>query len=909
MRQPTIQPRPTSLPHHLAALLIVVAVVAVTGTFLPGPSRAASTHVTSSAGDTTPYRTEILLNTPWPYQPNSLPAEIHVQAEQWPQMPVLPVDDISVPQASDGRWWGIQLYNLSLQAEYPDQIGAGWVRVPLHWKYLEPENTTPENIQWSAEFDALLAQLSSKQIRVIFTLMGNPSWAATYEAGPIDKVPIDELVEFMEAVVAHYGQPPYNIKYFEIYNEPDNYRQSRAEHGGWGYFGRQPEKYVEVLAALYDPIKAVDPEARIVFGGLAYDGWNNGFEEDFLDDVLALDGDLYFDVMNFHYFTYFQNLWDPYGIDIIGKTTYIRDKLADYGVSKPFICTEACEGSNPGFGTLETQSRYVPQLYARSQEADLDLTIWWWLFDFATIEMQCGLLDKNGEPKQAYYAYQTLDRELSSTVYVGPVPPGEAGSDKIEAYEFETVANSSPIIVAWTSDNRNHTMSLKTGQVVVVDKEGDRTVIRDGDDGNADGEVMVPIGPSPVYLRSQEQYELVIATTGEGSVEIEPRRASYEIGYVVTLTPIPAEGWAFDQWGGPDAGDLVYNDDGTWSLTMDADKTLSATFSDHRQFQLSISTTGEGTVERDPTQQIYQSGDVVMLTAIPAPGWVFERWGGPDGDAPVYNGDGTWSLTMDADKALTAIFTLDVWRELVITTAGQGTVNIEPERASYAIGDVVTLTPIPAEGWAFDQWGGPDAGDLVYNDDGTWSLTMDADKTLSATFSDRRQFQLSISTTGEGTVNRDPAQQIYQSGDVVTLTAIPVPGWGFDRWGGPDGDAPVYNGDGTWSLTMNADKVLTAVFDEGVWHDLVITTVGQGTVNIEPEWQSYEHDYAVALTPIPAQGWAFDQWGGPDAGELMYNHGSTWLLVMDADKAVTAIFAEKVRYGSLLPLVIRDARP
>jgi hypothetical protein len=460
-----------------------------------------------------------------------------------------------------------------------DQLGVGWIRVPLEWKLIEPTNTTPSNYQWPRRLDQDLAQLSAKNIKVILTLMGNPSWAAEYEAGPIDRTNISELVEFMEAAVARYGAAPYNIKHWEIYNEPDNARKSRAEHGGWGYFGHQPDKYVDVLAALYEPIKDVDPEAQVVFGGLAYDGWDNGFVESFLDDVLQEGGGNYFDLMNFHYFTYYKKLWDPYGIDIIGKTNYIRDKLRSYGVEKPHICTEACKGSNPGFGTEELQARYVPQLYARSEEAGLDMTLWWWLYDGSNIVMECGLMEDDGDPKPAYFAFQTLASELSSTEYVGSLPPAVTGSDGIEAYEFETVKGSIRVIVAWTNDKREHTMSLDIEEIVLVDKFGDSTLITDGDDGKIDGKVEATVGPSPVYLREQRKYVLTISTTGEGTVKIEPDRDDYRFGDVVRLTPRPAEGWDFGHWGGIDAGDPVFNGDGTWSLTMDADKTLTAIFS------------------------------------------------------------------------------------------------------------------------------------------------------------------------------------------------------------------------------------------------------------------------------------------------------------------------------------------
>jgi hypothetical protein len=44
-------------------------------------------------------------------------------------------------------------------------------------------------------------------------------------------------------------------------------------------------------------------------------------------------------------------------------------------------------------------------------------------------------------------------------------------------------------------------MKLATDHVVVVDKYGGQATVADGDDGKVDGQVLVTIGPSPLYLR------------------------------------------------------------------------------------------------------------------------------------------------------------------------------------------------------------------------------------------------------------------------------------------------------------------------------------------------------------------------------------------------------------------------
>lgn len=408
------------------------------------------------------------------------------------------------------------------------QAGAQWARVPLVWSQAEPQDSTPEHYQWPEILDEWLAQLSAREIRVILTLTGNPDWAAEYSGGPLrDRVQISELVEFMEAAAARYSVPPYNVKHWEFYNEPDNGDELYAELG-WGYWGNQATDYAAMLEAVYQPMKAIDPEAQIVLGGLAYDWFTTSggpFVREFLDGVLESNGGAFFDVMNFHYFPSFHANWDPYGVDIIGKANYLRDKLSSYDLEKPFICTETGTWSDAAHNSSdERQSRYVPQVFVRSMAADLEFAVWFKFIDDHTLGVpKWGLLTTELNPKPSYQAYLTLARQLFPAQYVGTLPTAETGTEHIEAYEFLPsdglgpleLGDPSRIIVAWTDDELNHTMALQTGQLVMADKYGTETLIRDGDDGRVDGLVHVPIGPSPVYLHCAPSS----AAMGRGALE------------------------------------------------------------------------------------------------------------------------------------------------------------------------------------------------------------------------------------------------------------------------------------------------------------------------------------------------------------------------------------------------------
>lgn len=73
---------------------------------------------------------------------------------------------------------------------------------------------------------------------------------------------------------------------------------------------------------------------------------------------------------------------------------------------------------------------------------------------------------------------------------------------------------------------------------------------------------------------------------------------------------------------------------------------------------------------------------------------------------------------------------------------------------------------------------------------------------------------LTVGTVGEGTVGKDPDQADYADEDLVELTATPDSGWQVadPLWTGPD--APSNANENPTTVTMDADKSLTANFEE-----------------------------------------------------------------------------------------------
>jgi hypothetical protein len=388
--------------------------------------------------------------------------------------------------------------------------GATWVRNEASWARTEPTNVTPDQYQWRS-IDNVVEVVRHGGYNQILTINYNPSWAATYPQGRIDKVPLSEFTEFVGALVERYDGDGINdadgapiVEYFELYNEPDA-GVARVGDIRWGEYGKD---YAEMLKTVYPAVKAANSNAKVLLGGIAYDWFtedNGPFVREFLDAVLTNGGGDYFDIMNFHQYPPFAPNWGaPNGPGLVEKTEAIRAKLAEYGISKPIFITEAGMHSAPAPETPERQARYVTMLYTQALVANVDVLIWFMLYDpHPSYPFRNGLVtavtdtELRPQPKPSFVAYQTAVSKLAGARYVRTLTHSETGDPDLLAYSFVD-RNNKEMIVAWLGPiGREDVKPLRlTGvSATVTDIYGASRTI-----GNSNGILTIPVGAQPVYI-------------------------------------------------------------------------------------------------------------------------------------------------------------------------------------------------------------------------------------------------------------------------------------------------------------------------------------------------------------------------------------------------------------------------
>ncbi|MEK6798093.1 MAG: hypothetical protein AABZ12_03945 [Planctomycetota bacterium] len=298
---------------------------------------------------------------------------------------------------------------------------------------------------------------------------------------------------------------------------------------------------------------------------------------------------------------------------------------------------------------------------------------------------------------------------------------------------------------------------------------------------------------------------------------------------------------------------------------------------------------------------IYEFGDVVTLTASASDGNQFAGWTTTfELEDPMQN---PLVVPMDLSKGVSAAFTPVYWT-LTLSTSGNGTGTLHASPTGtfvdnalvsrYRTGASVKVTATADAGSSFLGWSGnvPPGSETV----NPLTVTMDADRTITARY--EPALQVTVTISGEGDVALDPPGGFYTSGTAVTLTAEPREGFVFEGWSGG-----VSGTDLSVTITISDDAAIEASFVEddgsgggGGGSDggggdggddntakLTVDIVGEGEVT--PAGGDFVIGAELTLIATPGIGYAFVRWEEDATGADLATR-----LRMDGDRTVRAVF-------------------
>jgi hypothetical protein len=403
------------------------------------------------------------------------------------------------------------------------------------------------------------------------------------------------------------------------------------------------------------------------------------------------------------------------------------------------------------------------------------------------------------------------------------------------------------------------------------------------------------------FMLNYYPFTVTKSGTGDGTVASSPYincgstcSNTLAAGSTITLSATPDANSVFAGWTGACTGT------GGCTVTIDAAKNLGATFT-KKLYVLSVSRTGAGSVVSSPAgtycgaacSSTFNSGDQVMLMAIPDSTATFAGWTGECTGTSM-----TCWVTMTGAKSVTARFQTSL--AVSVAGTGGGTVASSPPAISCASGSCsalfdggssVTLTASPDSTSSFAGWNGACVGT------GSCTVSMDAAKNVQATFN-RNMMSVSVakSGTGSGTVSSSPSgvdcgstcTNSFVQGTQVTLTATASSDSTFAYWTGDcTGSSPtcIVTASGTRSVTANFNKISYLLSVSRSGHGTVVSDTpaiycGYACSSV------YGANTMAVLYAYPDANYTFNGWAGMCTGTQ-----STCAITMNSAKSVSATFS------------------
>jgi hypothetical protein len=295
------------------------------------------------------------------------------------------------------------------------ESGARWVRVFVGWHSIEKADNSYDGFQ----FDALRKTIDrhvANGLNVLVIVHQTPSWASgTSNTATPPRDPAT-YADFLKFLATNFKG---KVKAWELWNEPND----DAYPGEFWEGPPNPAAYTALLKATYPVIKAVDPSAIVVTGGLVA----NDFQ--FVEGIIAAGGRDYFDAVGVHTDTACltsppdEFYREPDGR--IGRYSFTGYREIHAITGKPIWMTElgwsttpaGCQrgmraGTKPGGVSEALQAAYLTAGFqCLHSDPYVAVAMWFSLQDVSTSEIddhRLGLLRDNGSAKPSFNAFRAF---------------------------------------------------------------------------------------------------------------------------------------------------------------------------------------------------------------------------------------------------------------------------------------------------------------------------------------------------------------------------------------------------------------------------------------------------------------------------------------------------------------------
>ena len=306
-----------------------------------------------------------------------------------------------------------------------EEVGVKTIRHDFTWSEIEPED---DNYNLSGP-QKLADAAKEHGIEVIALLDYCNSWAC--EDDNTSTIDVEKFAQYAGKIAKTLKD---ELTYYEVWNEEN------LAPRFWKP-ATDPAKYGELLKAAYTAIKQNDPDAKVLFGGLAplytrsmypdpHGIWGFYYQVKYYHP----DIDNYFDIFSIHPYTAGQFLPPDFELPlqkIIAPTIGKAIQYAQEMTNKPVWITEF--GWPSFYMSEDIQAAYLARGFIIAAHQRAERALWYTFWDSTgnTTEDRFGLFHPDRTEKPSYLALKTLHELL------GELRPLENAADHLKLQPWE----------------------------------------------------------------------------------------------------------------------------------------------------------------------------------------------------------------------------------------------------------------------------------------------------------------------------------------------------------------------------------------------------------------------------------------------------------------------------------------
>ncbi len=429
--------------------------------------------------------------------------------------------------------------NMHREFDAMQAAGIKWVRCNFVWNEMEPGSTEGN---WGFDGrdlggglhpnpDLVVDLAQAHGVRVLGILAGTPAWAngnnwasvpptnPTGPGGTPDPKLMEAWREYVTTVCSRYKG---RVDAWEIWNEENTLNTWLLTQPPNPTLDQYVDSYVQLLELTWQAIRSVDPQVKIVMGGVAGLGRDplepqGDADYYYLEACLQRGAAAYLDAIAYHPYGEVCGWSHPEESRCRSIVQDLRQLISEYSPGKPLeIWVTEFGWRGYDAGTKASQAKYLLRdliNYADTTVAAPDMVFSYKLWDEGGVpEEYFGLLNNDFSAKPAFNYYKCFEQVFGPTVSFVPdyLEFSCSRPETLEAHFFQR-KDGSIALAFWKTDGSSDTLALNLNRPnledpLLVDPATGGSSPIPGTSRDPNGNIVVPnlpVGDTPVIITAK----------------------------------------------------------------------------------------------------------------------------------------------------------------------------------------------------------------------------------------------------------------------------------------------------------------------------------------------------------------------------------------------------------------------